>query len=259
MADHLQLSIDIEAESRRPEIGDLDLSVFTPADLVNLILQRSEVMYDIPRSGRIIRAWNDGDDGPINAVVADKGPEIARRAAAVIHAEYQALRPVLDEIGPGAIADIGCGYAFFDLFAARDTRCDVVLIDLETNTRRHFGFQEEGAAYSSLAAARALLVANGVATDRITTLNPASQDVLSAPPVDLAVSFLSCGFHYPVDLYLDFFRDVVTAEGTILVDLRAATAQSQLAQLAPLGQISDLAAPEKARRIRLQKGVTIGA
>jgi SAM-dependent methyltransferase len=249
----LRLSIDIETEVRRPEIVNLDLSVLAPADLVNLILQRSEVMYDIPRSGRIIRAWNAGDDGPINAVMAEKGTEIARRAAAVIHAEYQALRPVLDDIGPKAIADIGCGYGFFDLFAARDYSCDVVLIDLETNSRRHFGFQNEGAAYSSLAAARALLIANGVPTDGITTLNPESEDVLSAPPVDLAVSFLSCGFHYPVDLYHDFFQRVVRPGGHLILDLRAATADAQLALLSPMGTVTNLEAPDKAQRIWLKK------
>lgn len=247
------MSIDIGAAARRPEIADLDLSVFAPADLVNLILQRSEVMFDIPRSGRIIRAWNAGDDGPINAVMAEKGPEIARRAAAIIHAEYQALRPVLDDIGPRAIADIGCGYAFFDLFVSRDYGCDVMLIDLETNTRRHFGFRNERAAYSSLSMARALLVANGIPDDRITTINPGSDDVLSAPPVDLAVSFLSCGFHYPVDIYLDFFRKVVTPDGNILLDLRTTTAGAQLAALVPFGTVIDLPAPEKVRRIRLQK------
>lgn len=249
----MQLNIDIAAEALRPEVAALDLSVLAPSDLVNLILQRSEVMYDIPRAGRIIRAWNAGDDGPINAVMAEKGAEIARRAAAVIHAEYQALRPVLHEIGPRMIADIGCGYGLFDLFAARDLGCAVTLIDLESNERRHFGFQEEGAAYSSLGVARALLEANGVAPDRIGTLNPGREDVLAAPPCDLAVSFLSCGFHYPVDLYREFLDRVVRPDGHVIVDLRAATADAQLCVLAPLGAITDLAAPDKARRIWLRK------
>lgn len=249
----MRLSIDIAAEALRPEVTGLDLSALAPADLINLILQRSEVMYDIPRAGGVIRAWNAGDDGPINAVMAEKGPEIARRAAAVIHAEYQALRPVLHEIGPDMIADIGCGYGFFDLFAARDLGCAVTLIDLESNERRHFGFQKEGAAYSSLRVARALLEANGVAPDRIITLNPGRDDMLAAPKADLAVSFLSCGFHYPVDLYRDFLDRVVRPDGHVIVDLRAATATAQLAVLSALGAVSDLPAPDKARRVWLKK------
>lgn len=249
----MTLQIDIAAGAGRAEVATLDLTMFDTGDLVNMILQRSEVMYDIPRSGRIIRAWNAGDDGPINAVVAEKGPEIARRTAAVILAEYEALRPVLLGLAPEAIADIGCGYGFFDLFAARDLGAAVTLIDLETNERRHFGFQAQGAAYSSLAKARALLEGNGIAPDKITTLNPGSDDVLGAAPVDLAVSFLSCGFHYPVDLYVPFFHQVVSPEGALILDLRAATATAQLETLDDLGSPIDLAAPEKTRRVLLKK------
>lgn len=249
----MRLEIDIAKAAAHPGIAELDLSMFGHEDLVNLILQRSEVMYDIPRAGRVIRAWNAGDDGPIDAVVSDKGIEIARRAAAVIHAEYTALRPVVEKVAPRTIADIGCGYAFFDLFAARDHDAAVTLIDLERNEHRHFGFRKTVAAYSSLDRARSLLEANGIAAKRIVTLNPGRDDPLSAPPADLAVSFLSCGFHYPVDIYLDFFRAVVRPTGTIILDLRLATAEAQIDALAPLGPAVDLPAPDKARRLWITK------
>jgi len=252
----LTLTIDIAAQAARPEIAALDLSMFTRADLVNLILQRSEVMYDIPRSGQIIRAWNAGDDGPVTRVADDKGDALARRAAGVILAEYEALRPTLQDLSPTRIADIGCGYAFFGLFAARDLGASVVLIDLESNDRRHFGFRAEGAAYSSLSQARALLTANGIADDRVATVNPATQPVDESGPVDLAVSFLSCGFHYPVGTYLPYFRACVAPEGAIILDLRAATAAEQADALAPLGALTDLDAPPKARRILLRRGRT---
>lgn len=113
-------------------------------------------MYDIPRSGRIIRVWNAGDDGSIRAVMAEQGPEIARCAAAVIHAEYRGLHPVLHQIAPRTIADIGCGYALFDLFATRALESTVTLIELKSKERRHAGFQEEGAACYSLGVAHAL-------------------------------------------------------------------------------------------------------
>ena len=170
----MQVNIDIAAEARKAEIRALNVEAFSTDDLLNLILQRSEVMYDRPRSGQVIRAWNAGDLGPIKAVIADMGPEIALRAAAVIHAEYQALRPVLEAIKPRRTADIGCGYAIFDLFVARDYGSDLLLIDLETNERRHFGFQEQGAAYSNLGVARRFLIDNGVDDTAIRLLNPRS-------------------------------------------------------------------------------------
>ncbi|MFN7224680.1 MAG: class I SAM-dependent methyltransferase [Paracoccaceae bacterium] len=247
------LAIDIAQEADAPEVRTLDLSMFTADDLQNLILQRSEVLYDMPRSGRVIRAWNDGDDGPIRDCVERYGDVIARRAAGVIHAEYRSLAPVLLAHPPKRIADIGCGYALFDLFVARDTKASVLLIDIEQNTRRHFGYAAEGAAYSNLSVARRLLEANGIATKRIETLNPEREDLAAAAPVDLAVSFLSCGFHYPASSYASYFRDQVLPGGAIMLDLRAATASAQLAELSDLGTLEDLPAPPKARRILLRK------
>ena len=250
----MRQSLDIIQAEQLDEVASLKLEAFGKLDLVNLILQRSEVLYDVPRSGQVIRAWNEGDMAPIQAQVERLGPEIARRAAAAIQQEYLALRPLLAELKPRRIADIGCGYAFFDLFAARDLKARLLLIDLETNERRHFGFAEAGAAYSSLAVARAFLQENGVPLTSIELLNPATTDPLSSGKVDLAVSFLSCGFYYPVDAYLEYFDRAVAPDGAIILDLREANAGPQLAALGQLGAITDLAAPPKARRILLRKG-----
>lgn len=249
----MQLAIDIGAEAAEAAITSLDLSCFDRGDLLNLILQRSEVMYDRPKSGRIIKAWNDGDDGPITAVVGEMGDAIARRAAGVIHAEFKAIEGLLKELKPKRIADIGCGYAFFDLFAAKALKAEVLLIDLEENEHRHFGFKSEGAAYSSLARARKLLEDNGVSPKKIETLNPRDVAPETARPVDLAVSFLSCGFHYPVDLYLPFLERALKPGGAAIFDLRERTADEQAAKLARFGTLTDLEAPPKARRVLLRK------
>lgn len=244
---------DIVALGEDPAIAGLAFDGLASSDLVNLILQRSEVLSDLPRPGKVIRAWEAGDNAPMLAEVERLGVAIAQRAAGVIAAEYAALRPVLAEAPPARVADIGCGYALFDLFLARDFAADLLLIDIETNDRRHFGFQDQGAAYASLSVARALLQGNGVAAGRIVTLNPGRADLLAAGKVDLAVSFLSCGFHYPVGTYIPFFRQCMNPGGRVILDLRAATADAQMQKLAPLGAIRILPGPPKARRVMVTK------
>jgi len=239
-------------------VAGLDLGALGAGDLVNLVLQRSEVLAGLPARDAIVRAWEAGDEGPIRGAVASLGEEIARRAAAAIHGEYLALRPRLLALAPGRIADIGCGYGFFDLFLARDLGADLLLIDIEANPRRHFGFAAEGAAYTNLATARALLEANGVDPRRIVTLNPATAPLAAAGPVDVALSFLSCGFHYPVDAYMDFFTRQVRPGGAVILDLRARTAARQEATLAPLGPAEPIAGPPKARRLLIRRGAGDG-
>lgn len=250
----MRLAIDIGAEAKESAVTALDFGALGKDDYLNLILQRSEIMFDRPHSGQVIRAWNAGDLAPIEAVIADLGVELARRAAGVIHAEYRTLQPLLRELAPQRVADIGCGYALFDLFLARELGSELLLIDLEQNEHRHFGFRDEGAAYSSLTVARRLLEENGIAPAAITTLNPRDQAPATAGPVDLAVSFLSCGFHYPVDLYLTFLEQAVTPDGAAIFDLRESSAAEQAAKLARLGRLTDLPAPPKCRRVLLRKG-----
>lgn len=249
----MELVFDLDREAADPAVAGLDLSMLGRGDLVNLVLQRSEVLFDLPRSGQVIRAWGEGDSAPMEAQVARLGEAIARRAAGVIHAEYRALKPVLDGLNPSRIADIGCGYAFFDLFAGRDFKASLVLIDLEENELRHFGFKAEGAAYSNLAVAKALLQANGVAAKRITTLNPRDRAPETLRKVDLALSLLSCGFHYPVDAYLPFLENSLLPGGAAIFDLREARADAEAKKLARFGSLTDLPSPPKARRVLLRK------
>lgn len=235
-----------------PRVRGLDFSGLTHDDLVNLILQRSCIIVDHPHAGRVIRAWSNGDPEPIIRVAESLGTELAYRAAASVFAEYQDMRPILaDTAGP--VADIGCGYALFDLFLAQDTNAHLLLIDLEDNEHRHFGFSRVGSAYSDLEAARRLLEANGVAPGAITTLNPRDAKPESAGPVSVAVSFLSCGFHYPVDSYLPFFEQCVEPGGRIVLDIRKATAADQTAKLEKLGRVETVSTGERVRRVLVTK------
>lgn len=240
--------------AQRPEIRDLDLSSFGEGDVVNLILQRSEIIFDQPRPGRAITAWSEGDPAPLRAMVDHCGEDLMRRAAGIIAAEYAELSPVIAPIAPRAVADIGCGYAIFDLFLWRDHQCRLLLIDIETSDARHFGYRDTGAAYSDLKTAKKFLTKNGVAARDITLCNPQKQDLSRQKPVDLALSFLSCGFHYPIDTYLPFFQSHLRPKGGVIVDFRARKSREGQAILGQMGavQVVTRAAQGNADRVLMR-------
>lgn len=227
---------DAAAVVETPTITALDVSMFTPKDVENLLLQRSEVLWDVPRAGRIIREWSDGDPTRMNAQIEARSDTLIRRAAAFIHQEFEALRPTLDQLTLTRVADIGCGYAMFDLFLARAYGSHVVLIDIEQNDDRQFGYRETGAAYTSLERAREFLVANGVASEMITTCNPEQEDLDQIDEIDLAASFVSCGYHYPAETYAAFFGRAVKSDGAVLLDIRRRARKQQKAVLDQLGE-----------------------
>ncbi|MFP7674400.1 class I SAM-dependent methyltransferase [Marivita sp. S0852] len=226
--------------SQAPFIQQIDFSAFREPDMINLILQRSEIIRDLPRSGRIVKAWTEGDEKPIRAAVEQIGDELVRRAAAIIWLEYLQIKPALEKIAPRSIADIGCGYAVFDLFAWQDFPGRLLLIDIEESEERHFGFRDSGAAYTSLEVARQFLLDNGVSADDIVTVNPQQNDLSQLEQVDLAVSFISCGFHYPCETYAKFFDEGISPDGSIILDLRKRQAEREMSFLQRYGAVSTL-------------------
>lgn len=249
----LQAATEKAASAR---IRDLDTSALSKQDVLNLILQRSEIIRDQANPNTYIKAWTRGEAGPLLQLIDEIGQdELIRRAAAFILLEYEALQPTLAAQPPSAVTDIGCGYAIFDLFLAQDFDCDLTLIDLEENDERHFGFEQTGAAYSNLDVAKAFLRANGIAAKRIKTVNPEQQSVAGIKDQDLVVSFISCGFHYPWSTYETFFRDAVKPGGRIILDLRQRTLERTRYEISGLGAFEELSvgAGGKAARVMLTR------
>lgn len=241
-------------EAAMKAVEDMDISMFSTGDVVNMILQRAQIIFDVDKGGQLIRAWSDGDPQPLVDVAEGRPELLIRRTLAAIYQEYQAMLPTLRAIDPDRIADIGCGYGFFDVFAARELGCDVVLIDIEENENRHFGYRMSGSAYSNLGVAAEFARANGVKKKALKTINPKNEDLTKVPPVDLAVSFMSCGFHYPVNTYMDYFRDGVTEDGQLIIDLRAAREEEQTRTLSELGKVDVLWSREALVCVNVKKG-----
>lgn len=231
----------------------LDYSMFGFDDHVNVILQRSDVLSDVPKSGQVIKKWTQGEPGELEDLARAKNVVLMQRAVDQIGEEYDGLRDVLKGHKIKSVADIGCGYAFFDLFLAREFGAKVHLIDIENNTRTHFGFHDAAAAYSNLEKAADFLAKNGVDRDLITTTNPEKQDVSEVGTVDLAVSFLACGFHFPVDAYMPFFRDNLAPGGKIILDLRNARRDVQMETLSEIGEVAIFSEQDNRARVIVSK------
>ncbi|NRB17848.1 MAG: class I SAM-dependent methyltransferase [Rhodobacteraceae bacterium] len=225
------------------EIASLDTSAFSNQDILNLILQRSEIIRDQDNYNSYIKAWTRGNSAPIMEIIEKLGTDLlAKRAGAVIYLEYLELKPIFENAPPRKVADIGCGYAFFDLFLARDFGCGVVLIDLEQNSHRHFGFETEGAAYSNLDVARKFLIDNGLTDGSIFTLNPETDDLDKVTDVDFAFSFISCGFHYPWQTYQHFFETSLNKGGAVILDIRRRKSAAAQAEMTALGTVDVIGA-----------------
>lgn len=224
----------ISANIAHPDPDSIDFSALRTDDLVNLCLQRSSNLkqLNVPRRKKL------GAD--YHAAMLEFATKNRAEILAIVFDEiceqFDAIAPSLDKVLPKQIVDIGAGYAFVDLLLHRRFDCDVIIVDIEQSDDLHFGFRETGAGYSSLDVARKFLIANGVPKSRISILNPAKDDISGLGKVDVAISLISCGFHYPVNTYDEFFRENVGK--AILLDIRKGT--DEFGSLEKYGSVSEV-------------------
>jgi SAM-dependent methyltransferase len=128
-----------------------------------------------------------------------------------------------------SILDIGCGLAGIDLHLYEYLRGNdphLYLLDrTHIEDRVWYMYEANGAFYNSLELAKMNLVRNGVPEDRIRCLEAPDDGIINGTvrPVDLVVSTISWGFHYPISTYLQSVGQIMSSGGVLLVDVRRGT------------------------------------
>lgn len=111
------------------------------------------------------------------------------------------------------------------LSQALEGKADIFLLDkTQVDGKVYYKFERRGSFYSSLQVARTLLIANHVPTDRIHTEEATENGQIQAEPdLDLVISLISWGFHYPVETYLERVYALLRPGGRLILDVRKDT------------------------------------
>ncbi len=127
-------------------------------------------------------------------------------------------------IGTSSILDIGCGIAGLDLiFNEYLNLSKIYLLDkTKIDESIWYGFKETAAFYNSLELAKDTLVQNNVDKNIIELIDAPSNGVipLQKESIDLVVSTISWGFHYPISFYLKSVFNLLNKNGLVILDLR---------------------------------------
>jgi SAM-dependent methyltransferase len=141
--------------------------------------------------------------------------------------EYNSIKHVLPN-SCSTVLDIGCGVAGIDVFIERHysgQAPDFYLLDKSRVEQSVFYmFHEQAAFYNSLNVAGETLHANGISNGRIHLIEATDRNEIGmGAPVDLALSLLSWGFHYPVATYVERVHELLSEHGVVILDVRKGT------------------------------------
>jgi hypothetical protein len=207
-----------------------DHLVIPDAAVPYILFQRTAYLrFPVAPVYRVLHRALPFDTPLYNVVVAVESrlrrQQVKALYAADIRREYESLRAVLPS-HCRALLDIGAGMAGIDVFLSRhyDSAPHVWLLD-QTRVERNifYLFRSQAAFYNSLDVAGTLLRQNNVPADRIHLLPAIAGTIPVAQSLDLVVSLLAWGFHFPVATYADRVRMLLRADGVGVLDIRTGT------------------------------------
>jgi len=120
------------------------------------------------------------------------------------------------------ILDIGCGIAGVECLLSNNNK--IYLIDkTQTDKNIYYGYKDKTSFYNSLEIAKQNLIANGIQENNIFTQEAEDNKILFKEEFDLIISLISCGFHYPIETYLDQIYNKLKMGGTLIINIRKGT------------------------------------
>jgi SAM-dependent methyltransferase len=221
-----------------------------------ILLQRTDYLV-LPRQG-IIKSLRKLSPWPTMKMMAMMESIARKRTVKELYlkglcAEYEEFAAYLPDT-VSAVLDIGCGVGGINLFLydqfGRKADIGFYLLDkTEISYKLHYGFRGTGAFYNSLGVSVTVLLDNGIARDNIFLLEAAPDNRIDIDEkLDLVISLISWGFHFPVATYIDLVYRLLSDDGCLILDIRKGTGGlDELAHRFPRVQI--IAEDEKKTRV----------
>jgi len=190
----------------------------------------------------------------VEKAVTENPASIDSKFWAIMEKEAAAILPHIPAHSR-RIVDIGAGLAGVDLVLSRTISFDqIVLVDRTLKDRKvYYGFEEKAAFYNSLESARGLLIRYGVRPESIQIVDAPGDGVIPCPAgsVDVVISTISWGFHYPVSVYLESVTRILAENGVLIIDLRKGS--SGFEDLLPYFHVEIISRDKKSFRVVASK------
>ena len=117
--------------------------------------------------------------------------------------------------------DVGCGLGLINIYINRIANSDTQFFLLDKNRidkKIKYGFSPNYESYNNLNETRKILMSNNIKDDCI-KLFDVDQKILIHTKMDLVISLKSMGYHYPLDNYIDLFRNCCTKDTVFIYDI----------------------------------------
>ena len=119
------------------------------------------------------------------------------------------------------IMDIGCGLGIINIFLNQfyHNKPNFYLLDKNRVDKKiKYGFSINYESYNDLSETKNLLTNNSIDEERLQIFD-VEKEIKIKNEIDLVISLKSMGYHYPIENYLDLFKNCCTKETVFIFDM----------------------------------------
>ena len=174
--------------------------------LINLVLQRTSPLINLGHREVLLKWIQTGKIDEIKNLIEDKFflEKYLKILLKEISLEADNLIKVFKNFKSENLVSIGPGNGLIELILLKKLPIKkILLIDIEKTDTHHHGFYEKGSGYAKLEETKNFFIKNGIKESSINCCNP-NNEALPIFRIDILISLISMGFHYPCDDYYDF-------------------------------------------------------
>ena len=148
-----------------------------------------------------------------------------------IENQFNMLKPYLPRICNNLLS-IGCGLAipelpFYELYQNEDL--NFFLFDkTQVDDNIHFGHEKTASFYNDLKEAKKLYINYGIKEQNIHLIDASNKNLCSLPKMDIITSFISWGFHFPLETYLENVIKLMHNDSILIIDIRILNGNSNI-------------------------------
>ena len=128
------------------------------------------------------------------------------------------------------LLSIGCGLAVPELMFKEyyNNDIDYYLFDkTQVDLNIYFGYKEKASYYNNLNLTNKIYLEYGINNNNINIIDADNKNLLSLPLMDIIVSYIAWGFHFPLITYLDNVLKLMHKETILIIDIRNNTNVSE--------------------------------
>ena len=120
------------------------------------------------------------------------------------------------------VMDIGCGLGLINIFINENLKNIKKFHLLDKNkidSKIKYGFSKNYESYNQLLLTKKILINNGVPKEKINLIDVNEHFSFKEKSVDLVISLVSMGYHYPISEYASLLKKISTNQTIFIFDL----------------------------------------